>query len=284
MPSDCCSAHLKIWREIVSEIHRCPKPGEQQLDRIGNRFEELDSGRFMWSKESILSVFRELSLPEAPHNSFSSVNEVLDQEHEISLVGVKDDIHIARLEHTFRPLGLMDLPMEVFDMILETLDSIAKLESWILDEKKYDALVKISGPSDREAYKTYLHRNSPILNSIQTFSLTSRKINHLCRGESSSSQVVHTGSLPNHNQPFIPNARNYSFLLLSQHQLSYGPKISSLNKAAMSNRYCSNFLKIVVDLLVNLQNTSPSTIIFSLNTILHTENPSKRYNFSLQRV
>lgn len=55
-------------------------------------------------------------------------------------------IQSEELRHTARPLGLMDLPAEVFDKILETLDCIARLEAPEIRNEKSKGMVTITGP------------------------------------------------------------------------------------------------------------------------------------------
>ncbi|EGF98716.1 uncharacterized protein MELLADRAFT_113310 [Melampsora larici-populina 98AG31] len=185
MPSASRKAQLGLGREIVSKCHADTQPANQHLDFIQRRLEELDSEGFIWSKDSMLSIFLQLGLSETPPSFFSSVNNIIEsrvcQGLEVSSDEVKDMIQSEELLHTARPLGLMDLPTEVFDKILETLDCIATLEARDIHAERSKGMVSITGPGEQEPYRTYLHRNPPILNTIQTFSLTSRKIHHLCR-------------------------------------------------------------------------------------------------------
>ncbi|EGG04373.1 uncharacterized protein MELLADRAFT_64932 [Melampsora larici-populina 98AG31] len=75
----------------------------------------------------------------------------------------------------------MDLPPEIVNNIIEILDRMAKFESDELEPRKRQGIVVISDSGDKQPYKTYLHRNSPILNTIQSFAMTSREIYQLCR-------------------------------------------------------------------------------------------------------
>lgn len=178
MPSSDLTAQLGLWREIVASLHENSDPGIHHLDFIRKCFNELDLEGFIWSKESIFSIFTQLGLSKISHERFSPVND--PQGHEISSVKVKDIIQSEKLEHKSRPVGLADLPIEVFYKILEQLDCIAIDEVWKIYKEKFDRRVMISGPAHGN-YMTYLHRNSPIFNSIQSFSLTSRQIYSLCR-------------------------------------------------------------------------------------------------------
>lgn len=177
MASSSKKAHLLLWRGIVSECHEGIKPVTEHLSFLQKRFEELDSEGFIWSKESIFDIFVRLGLSGSPHDSSPPVHTALKsrvpQGYETSSIESGDV--------TWRPLGLMDLPIEVFEMILETLDAIAKLEAEPIFEQRAKGMVVISGPGDRKPYKTYLHRNSPILNSIQNFALTSREVYQRCQ-------------------------------------------------------------------------------------------------------
>ncbi|EGG08434.1 uncharacterized protein MELLADRAFT_104805 [Melampsora larici-populina 98AG31] len=59
---------------------------------------------------------------------------------------------------------------------------MAKLEAEAIYEKKYSRRVVIPGSGDRKSYKIYIPReNSPILNSLQSFSLTSPRIYRQCQ-------------------------------------------------------------------------------------------------------
>lgn len=189
MSSSSRTAQLALWREIISKRHEGTTPVDRHLNFIRRRFEELESNGFIWSKESILGIFLQIGLSESPHGSFSSVNKILDscllEGYKISSTKVQEVIQNEELRHKSRPLGLMDLPMEVFGNILDQLDHISKLESAkIVDRKEVGQVVisqSDSGGRDLKPYWTYLHRNSPILNSIQNFSLISREVYQLCR-------------------------------------------------------------------------------------------------------
>ncbi|KAH9808014.1 hypothetical protein DFH28DRAFT_1088354 [Melampsora americana] len=186
MPSSSRTTQFELWHEIVSKCHQGPgnKLVDQHLDFIRKRFDELDSEGFIWSKESILAIFLQLPLSESPYNAYSSVSRLsgsrVCQGIEKSLDKVKQVIQDEELQDEFRPTGLMDLPIEVFDKILEQLDWIASLKAEETWGKKNLGKVIIKGPGHRKPYTTYLHRNSPILNDLQTFSLTSREIYKLC--------------------------------------------------------------------------------------------------------
>ncbi|EGG00043.1 uncharacterized protein MELLADRAFT_118148 [Melampsora larici-populina 98AG31] len=185
MTSSCCTAQLALWREIVSKCHQETKPVNQHLDFIRKRFDELDSEGFIWSKQSILGIFLQLGLSESPIDSSASVNQTTESHVrptvKIPFDGVEEDTGDKGLRNTSHAVGLMDLPIEVFNNILEKLDCLAESEKQQITFKKQSALVMITAiPSVREPYKTYLHRNSPILNLTQTFSLTSREIYRRC--------------------------------------------------------------------------------------------------------
>ncbi|EGF98106.1 uncharacterized protein MELLADRAFT_113853 [Melampsora larici-populina 98AG31] len=185
MPTSSRSAQLGLWREIVWRRHVEAQPVNRHLEFIQQRFDELDSEGFVWSKESILGIFLQLGLPDSPHAPFSRVNMILESRVlpgiELSSEEVTDAIQIEEWRHKSRPLSLVDLPIELFDKILEKLDCIARLEAKEVYEKKKEHIVAITGPGERTPYLTYLHRNSPILNSIQTLSLTSREIYQRCQ-------------------------------------------------------------------------------------------------------
>lgn len=185
MASSSRSAQLGFWRQIVSKRHDETRPVNHHLEFIQKRFDELDSEGFSWSKESILGVFLQLGLSDSPHGPFSSVNKVLESRGppgiELSSDAIKDVIQSEESRHTSRPLCLVDLPIEVFDKILEKLDCIARFEAKEIYNKKEEKIVRITGLGNRKPYLTYLHRNTPILNSLQTFSLTSRTIYERCQ-------------------------------------------------------------------------------------------------------
>lgn len=157
---------------------------DQHSDFIQKRFDDLDSQGFIWSKQSILDIFLQLGLSDSRRDSFSSGKYLSEsrvcQETGISFDGVKEVLREVELQHNSRPVGLVDLPIEVFQKILEQLDCIATLERVKTYRKKHLAKVLITGPGDRKPYTTYLHRNLPVLNSIQNFSLTSREIYTRC--------------------------------------------------------------------------------------------------------
>ncbi|EGG07747.1 uncharacterized protein MELLADRAFT_116215 [Melampsora larici-populina 98AG31] len=178
MPSSDRTAQLGIWRDIVASLHENTKPADDRLDSIRQCFNELDSEGFIWSKESIFGIFTELGLSKISHGRLSPLNN--SQGHEVSSVKVKDITQIEKSKHKSRPVGLADLPIEVFYKILEQLDFIAVDEVWKIYKEKLERRVMITGPVYGN-YMTYLHRNSPILNSTQSFSLTSRQIYSLCR-------------------------------------------------------------------------------------------------------
>lgn len=179
------TAQLELWREIVSNRNEETRPVTQHATFIRKRFDELDSKGFIWSKESILGIFLQLGLSQRPHEPLPPANEVLElRVHHGIGIPSNEAQESARNEDsrpTTRPVGLMDLPFEVFGMILETLDSIATLEAEEICNQKRLNMVTITGTGARQPYTTYLHENSPILNSIQTFSLTSREIYRRCR-------------------------------------------------------------------------------------------------------
>lgn len=183
MPSSNRTAQLKLWREIVSKRHEVNKPVNRHIDFIQRRFDQLDSEGFVWSKDSILGIILQLSLPEGKHGTFSSVNDIVESRvllgFETSSHGIKEVIQIEELRH--KRLGLMDLPLEVFNNIISMLNSMAKLEGDKLERRKRRSTVVISNSGHKKPYLTYLHRHSPVLNSIQTFSLASREIYELCR-------------------------------------------------------------------------------------------------------
>ncbi|EGG11805.1 uncharacterized protein MELLADRAFT_102154 [Melampsora larici-populina 98AG31] len=184
MASSCCKAQLSLWHEIISKCNEKTTPEDQHVKFIQKRFDELDSKGFTWSKESILDIFLQLGLSESPDVTSSSVNDLpesrVGQENEISFDVLTEVIQNVELEHKSRPMGLLDLPIEVFHKVLEQLNCMAGLEDGQNYMKKHLAKVIITGPGDRKPYTTYLHQNSPILNSIQAFSLTSREIYNRC--------------------------------------------------------------------------------------------------------
>ncbi|EGF98699.1 uncharacterized protein MELLADRAFT_69086 [Melampsora larici-populina 98AG31] len=146
MPSSSRTAQLALWREIVLNRESI-KPVNQHLDFIRKRFDKLDSEGFIWSKESVLDIFLQLGLSESPHDSFSSASEVVGsrlQGFKSLSGGRKEVIEIQKSEHTFRPLGLMDLPIEVFDNILKNLDGIAKLEAAEIYKEKRRAMPTVA--------------------------------------------------------------------------------------------------------------------------------------------
>ncbi|EGG05862.1 uncharacterized protein MELLADRAFT_63861 [Melampsora larici-populina 98AG31] len=108
------------------------------------------------------------------------VNSHVHQEVELPSDGVEAVIKNEESSHT-RPLGLMDLPIDIFNQILETLDSIAKQETREIYDQNYKSRVEIAGPADQKRYNTYLHQNSPILNSFQAFAITSPEIYQHCQ-------------------------------------------------------------------------------------------------------
>ncbi|EGG01487.1 uncharacterized protein MELLADRAFT_67049 [Melampsora larici-populina 98AG31] len=181
------SAQLGLWREIVSKRHEETQPVNRHLDFIRRRFKELELQGFTWSRDSILGVFLQLGLPERNHGSFSSVNSILKSRHPFAPVFSSNEvikaIQTEELRHKSRPRGLMDLPIEVFEKILETLDYTAKLEAeGIYDQKVHVANRRVMiCRGHREPYITYLNHHSPVLNSIQSFSLTCREFYKLCQ-------------------------------------------------------------------------------------------------------
>lgn len=185
MASSSRTAQLSLWREVAFKRHEVAKPVNRHLDFIQRRFDELDAGGFVWSKDSILTIFLQLGLPEGPHSPFTSVDEIIESRallgFETSSREVKEVIRIEELRHKPHRVGLMDLPLEVFNNILEILDHLARLEGKEIEDKKRKGIVEISEAGDKQPYTTYLQKNSPILNTIQNFSLTSREIHQLCR-------------------------------------------------------------------------------------------------------
>ncbi|KAH9811907.1 hypothetical protein DFH28DRAFT_1178675 [Melampsora americana] len=179
------TAQLELWREIVNKRHEETKPVTHHLNSIQKCFDKLDSKGFIWSKDSILGIFLQLGLSKNPNGPFSDLNKIIASrvlQGEISSDEIKKVIQNEESRKRFRPVGLMDLPIEVFQKILKNLDYLAELEAEDIYKRKSEARVTISssGPDFRRPYMTYLHRNLPILNSIQTFSLTSREIYQLC--------------------------------------------------------------------------------------------------------
>lgn len=185
MQSSSRTAQLGLWREIVSKRHEETQPVNRHLEFIRERFEDLETQGFIWSKESILGIFLQFGLPQSTYGTFSSVNKTLEsrarQGFEISSNEVEEVIQNEALKDKSRPLGLLDLPIDIFHIILEKLDYMAKLEARSIQSRKQRRRVKVSPPGDDGPYFTYLNHRSPILNSIQSFSLTSREIYQLCR-------------------------------------------------------------------------------------------------------
>ncbi|EGG05798.1 uncharacterized protein MELLADRAFT_107264 [Melampsora larici-populina 98AG31] len=179
--SSSLTTQLCLWREIVTELHETNHPVDQNPNFMEKRFEELDSKGFIWSKESILSAFLQLRLPKSVHDHDRVIEPRDIQVTKNSSIEVKDIIQIGRLELKRQPIGLMDLPIEVFDNILKVLDCIAQLEDSEIYKERKEGEVVISGPGTRAPYATYLYPHLPILNSKQTFSVTSRKMYQLCR-------------------------------------------------------------------------------------------------------
>ncbi|EGF97539.1 uncharacterized protein MELLADRAFT_114259 [Melampsora larici-populina 98AG31] len=185
MTSSCFTAQLALWHEIVSKFHEETKPVNQHLDFIRKRFDELDSEGFIWSKQSILGIFLQLGLSESPIDSCASVSQIpeshVHEKGKIPFDRVEEDIGDKGLRNKSHAVGLMDLPIEVFNSILGALDFLAKFEESQITSQKQSGQVIISDYlGHRERYTTYLHRNSPILNTFQTFSLTSREIYRRC--------------------------------------------------------------------------------------------------------
>ncbi|EGG11466.1 uncharacterized protein MELLADRAFT_59652 [Melampsora larici-populina 98AG31] len=179
MPSSSRTTQLALWREIVSKRHAGTTPVNRHLDFIRRRFDELESNGFIWSKESILGIFLQIGLSESSHGPFSSVDKLLDsrilQGLETSSSEVEEVIRNEEFRHKSHRVGLMDLPVEVFNNIVEHLDCMAKLEAEEIEEKREEGQVMIYGSAGRKPYWTYLHQHPPILNTIQNFSLISRE-------------------------------------------------------------------------------------------------------------
>lgn len=229
MLSSSSSAQLALWREIVSKHHEKTKPVEQHLDFIRKCFDDLDTEGFIWSKESILGTFLQLGLPESSHDSSStdSGNQLNEprarQESEISSDEVEQVIPNGSLQHTSRPRGLLALPFEIVENIIERLDSMVKLEAEAIYDKKFSRRVMIPGSGDRKSFKIYIHnKQSPIFNSLQSFSLISPGIYQQCRPWLWRVSRIYITSLMqkkfliiNHSKL---NFRNYSFQLPFQHK------------------------------------------------------------------
>ncbi|EGG00794.1 uncharacterized protein MELLADRAFT_111497 [Melampsora larici-populina 98AG31] len=181
MSSSSLTSYLALWREIICKPPEGTHPVNQHLDFIRNRFNELEAKGFIWSKESILDIFLQLAQPKSLHEPgpFSSIDTV--DKSRCSSDEIEEVLQSEEILHNAHPLGLMDIPIEIFGKILETLDCIAKLEAKELTEKKKKRKVVITGPGDREPYYRYLYQDPPILNSIQSFSLTSREIYKRCQ-------------------------------------------------------------------------------------------------------
>lgn len=139
------------------------------------------------SKESILDIFLQIGISESPCGSIPPVNKRLKSrvhqrsDSELPSDEVTENIQNEELRNVSRPLGLMDLPFEVCEKIIITLDCIARLEAKEICNKKHERKVTITGLGDQTPYKTYIPLDSPILNSIQNFSITSRKIYQCCQ-------------------------------------------------------------------------------------------------------
>ncbi|EGG04451.1 uncharacterized protein MELLADRAFT_108463 [Melampsora larici-populina 98AG31] len=144
------TAQLSLWREIISEIHEGTE------------------------RASILEIFLELGSSASTHEASSSINNLTDS----SVGQILEVVHDDQSQPRSRRVGLMDLPIEVFDKIL---DQIHRLPNHGLYEKRTLGEVKITGPGDMTPYYTYLYRDSPILNHVQNFSLTSREIYQYCQ-------------------------------------------------------------------------------------------------------
>lgn len=196
MPSSARTAQLGLWREIVLKRHDETQSVNRHLDFIRERFKELELQAFSWSKESMLSIFLQLGLSESTDSPFSSVNKIIEsrilQGCELSANDVEEVIRNEELKHKSRPLGLMDLPIEVFEKILKKLDCFARLEANSIQSEKRKRRVQVSRQDETASFAysdhrslispyTYLKHRPPILNSIQTFALTSREIYQLCR-------------------------------------------------------------------------------------------------------
>lgn len=184
MASSSRSAQLGLWQEIVSKPHQSTELANGYSDFIRKRFDELDSEGFIWSRESMLDVFLQLGVSEKPHDSGSSVDDVTKSCVLRGVTNSSDEVEeVVRndeMQRTTRPLGLMDLPMEIFQMILETLNCLAVFEADELVRKRYPGVVEISCPGGEPPYMSYLYRTSPVLNVTQTFALTSREIYKRC--------------------------------------------------------------------------------------------------------
>ncbi|EGG04164.1 uncharacterized protein MELLADRAFT_108721 [Melampsora larici-populina 98AG31] len=187
MTLSCRATQLQLWREIASEGHELNEPVKRHLDFIQRRFDRLDSEGFVWSKDSILGIFLQLGLPEGQRSPFFLItfNELLESRvvlrSEISSHVVKEVVQIQELEHKTRRLGLLDLPLEIFHKILERLEIMAMIEASEIKHRKHQSTVVISNSGNKQPYMTYLHRNSPILNTIQTFAITCREVYQICR-------------------------------------------------------------------------------------------------------
>lgn len=185
MPSSNRTSHLALWREIVCKHQEGTQPVNQDIDSIRKRFDQLDSEGFIWSKESIMEIFLQLGQSENTHGSFSSTHQIDEScvVHVNNYLSDEDQIVTQSEEilHKPHPLGLMDIPIEVFGKILEILNMMAKFEAGEVTDQKSKRKVMITGPGDREPYLTYLYQDPPILNTIQSFSLTSRAIYQRCQ-------------------------------------------------------------------------------------------------------
>lgn len=72
------TTHLGLWQEETAlRSERGGSVGDH-LTKIKGKVEELDRTGFEWSKDSILGVLMQLSLPTAGDHSFNNVNVTLE--------------------------------------------------------------------------------------------------------------------------------------------------------------------------------------------------------------
>ncbi|EGF98108.1 uncharacterized protein MELLADRAFT_113850 [Melampsora larici-populina 98AG31] len=154
------AAQLRLWRKIALKHHEETQP------------------------DSILAIFLQLGLSESANGPFSLVNKLLESCVPQGFVVPSDEvievIQDEESRHKSHPVGLMDLPLEVFDKIIEQLDCMATVQGWDIADEKRENRMLMSGPGDREPYFTYFYNHPPILNSFQTFALTSCEIYECC--------------------------------------------------------------------------------------------------------
>ncbi|KAG0143986.1 hypothetical protein CROQUDRAFT_47978 [Cronartium quercuum f. sp. fusiforme G11] len=165
MQSSSQNTPLSVWNTMVNQRYDPNKPIQEYLSSIQTCIKRLDSCGFNWKKEAIISMILQIGLSTEP----------------LACSALMKNLR-AMCNRSFNSrLKLWDLPAEIIDRIIQYLYFISLQEAKTIKEQRVNRLLRATGGGDRLYHHLCLHREVPILNSLQTFAVVNKEFYERCR-------------------------------------------------------------------------------------------------------